>query len=147
MVNPVELDISGILRRTGQRPTPQRIMILSVLVERGTHMTAEAIYEFVRRTYPHINLSTVYRTLEMLRDHRVVSETDLGGGARQFEYIRHPHHHLICLRCGQILEMDPKALVALYDHVLDAYGFHARLDHFAIFGYCRACAAREGSDQ
>jgi Fur family ferric uptake transcriptional regulator len=139
----MDVNISGLLRKAGQRPTPQRIMILSVLVESGTHMTAEAVYALVRRTYPHINLSTVYRTLEMLRDHRVISETDLGGGARQFELLRHPHHHLICLQCGHIIEMGAGALIPLREHLLDAYGFRARLDHFAIFGHCQACATHE----
>jgi Fur family ferric uptake transcriptional regulator len=118
-------------------------MILSVLAEAGGHMTAEAVYENVRREYPYINLSTVYRTLEMFRDQGIVSETDLGGGVRQFELLDRPHHHLICLSCGQILELDAAVLVPLQEHLLAKHGFHARLDHLAIFGYCRDCAAKD----
>ena len=138
MASPV--DIASILRQKGQRPTPQRMMILSVLAESGGHMTAEAVHENVRREYPYINLSTVYRTLEMFRDHGIVSETDLGGGVRQFELLDRPHHHLICLSCCQILELDAAVLAPVQEQLVHRYGFQARLDHLAIFGYCRACA-------
>lgn len=134
-------EITGLLRQKGQRPTPQRMMILSVLAEHGGHLPAEAIYEQVRRQYPSINLSTVYRTLEMLRDQGIVSETDLGGGVRQFELLDRPHHHLICLRCGGMADLDAAALAPLRERLLAEYGFHARLDHLAIFGICRACAS------
>jgi Fur family ferric uptake transcriptional regulator len=137
------VDIASILREKGQRPTPQRMMILSVLAGAGGHLTAEAVYENVRREYPYINLSTVYRTLEMFRDQGIVSETDLGGGVRQFELLDRPHHHLICLSCGQILELDAAVLAPVQEQLAHRYGFHARLDHLAIFGYCRACAAKD----
>lgn len=134
-------DIARILRQKGQRPTPQRMMILSALAEHGGHLAAEAIHEQVRRDYPYINLSTVYRTLEMLRDQGIVSETDLGGGVRQFELLDQPHHHLICLHCGRMETLDAAILEPIEARVLDTHGFRARLDHLAIFGTCRACSA------
>jgi Fur family ferric uptake transcriptional regulator len=133
-----------MLRQKGQRPTPQRMMILSVLAAGEGHQTAEAIYEHVRREYPYINLSTVYRTLEVFRDQGIVSETDLGGGVRQFELLDHPHHHLICLRCGHIQELAAAALAPLGEQLWERYGFQARLDHLALFGYCRGCAQTAG---
>ena len=135
-------DIAALLRERGQRPTPQRLMILSVLAEHGDHMTAEEVFEQVRREYPAINLSTVYRTLESFRDHAIVSETDLGGGVRQFELLGRPHHHLICLSCNHVAEMDEALLTPLREELSARYGFTARLDHLAIFGACRTCAGR-----
>jgi Fur family ferric uptake transcriptional regulator len=140
-------EIAGLLRQKGQRPTPQRMMILSVLAEHGGHLPAEAIYEQVRRQYPSINLSTIYRTLEMLRDQGIVSETDLGGGVRQFELLDRPHHHLICLHCGQMADLDAATLAPLRERLLADYGFHARLDHLAIFGVCRACAGADSREE
>jgi Fur family ferric uptake transcriptional regulator len=139
-------DIAALLRQKGQRPTPQRMMILAALAEHGGHLPAEAIYEQVKREYPYINLSTVYRTLEMLRDQGIVSETDLGGGVRQFELLEHPHHHLVCLHCGQIEDIDAAHLAPLQERLLTDYGFRARLDHLAIFGACRACAEQSAGD-
>ncbi len=138
---PVRPDISRLLRQAGQRPTPQRLMILAILAGSDGHVTAESIHAQVRRDYPHLNLSTVYRTLELFRDHGIVSETDLGGGVRQFELLDRPHHHLICLNCGHMQELDAEVLTPVQEYALRHYGFHARLDHLAIFGQCRACAA------
>lgn len=140
----LSIDIAALLRERGQRPTPQRLMILSVLAEHGDHMTAEKVFEQVRREYPAINLSTVYRTLEAFRDLAIVSETDLGGGVRQFELLGRPHHHLICLSCNHIAEMDEVLLTPLREELRARYGFAARLDHLAIFGACRACAESAG---
>jgi Fur family transcriptional regulator, ferric uptake regulator len=137
--------LAGVLRRKGQRPTPQRLMILSVLAERGGHLTAETIHEVIRDSYPTINLSTVYRTLETLRDHGIVSETDLGQGRRQFEMLGQRHHHLVCLRCGHLDDLHAAALAPLEAQLRADHGFHARLDHMAIFGLCRQCAATEAA--
>lgn len=139
-------EIARRLRQIGQRPTPQRMMILGVLAEQGRHLTAEAIYDQVQREYPSINLSTVYRTLETFRDHGLVSETDLGGGVRQFELLDRPHHHLICLRCGDIQELPAAALDPLQEQLRATHGFQARLDHLAIFGRCRDCRGDADSD-
>jgi Fur family ferric uptake transcriptional regulator len=140
-----EVDIADILREKGQRLTPQRLMILTTLVEPGGHMTAEAIHERVRHTYPYVNLSTVYRTLEMLRDQGIVSETDLGGGTRQFELMKQRHHHLICLTCGRMQDLDHALFVPLHDHLRATFDFEARIDHLAIFGTCRECRKREAT--
>jgi Fur family ferric uptake transcriptional regulator len=134
-------DLANLLRRKGQRPTPQRMMILSALIDHGGHVTAEVIYDRVRCAYPCLNLSTVYRTLEMLRDAGLVSETDLGGGVRQFERLGQPHHHLVCLACGQVADLDAAALASLAERLQADYGFAARLDHLALFGLCRDCQA------
>src|SRR5690349_22785607 len=83
------------LRRVGQRVTPQRQVILAAL-RPGEHLSADDVYARVEPLLPAVNRSTVYRTLELYRDLGLVSETDLGGEARQFELIYAPHHHLIC---------------------------------------------------
>jgi Fur family ferric uptake transcriptional regulator len=128
------------LRNSGQRLTPQRMMVLSALAEQESHVTAEAILDLVRLEYPYINLSTIYRTLDLLTELGLVAETDLGGGVRQFELVgAHPHHHLICQRCGHTVEISDDTLQPLRDRLQSHYGFEARMDHFAIFGVCEAC--------
>ena len=128
------------LRKAGHRLTPQRTLILKVLVERGGHLTAEEIHEHAQQDYPFLNLSTVYRTLDVLQDVGVVVETDLGGGRREFELTgRGQHHHLVCERCGRIIQIDGEVLQPLRDLLAAQHGFEARLDHFAIFGICREC--------
>jgi Fur family ferric uptake transcriptional regulator len=136
------IDVTGglasRLRRVGQRVTSQRLVILGAL-RPGEHLSADEVFARVEPSLPAVNRSTVYRTLELFRDLGLVSETDLGGGARQFELIDEPHHHLICHRCGAILELDDHLVDPLRRAIVHQYGFAAAIDHLAIFGYCAAC--------
>jgi Fur family transcriptional regulator, ferric uptake regulator len=127
------------LRRVGQRVTPQRLVILAAL-RPGEHLAADEVFARVEPLLPGVNRSTVYRTLELFRDLGLVSMTDLGGGARQFELIDDLHHHLICHRCGAILELDDALVDPLRDGIRARYGFAPAIDHLAVFGFCSVCA-------
>jgi Fur family ferric uptake transcriptional regulator len=126
------------LRRVGQRVTPQRLVILAAL-RPGEHLAADEVFARVEPLLPGVNRSTVYRTLELFRDLGLVSMTDLGGGARVFELIDAPHHHLICHRCGAILELDDDLVEPMREAIRDRYGFTPAIDHLALFGFCAAC--------
>ncbi|MBL7124742.1 MAG: transcriptional repressor [Dehalococcoidales bacterium] len=115
-------------------------MILSAIENSDNHISAEEIYAQVVAKYPHINISTVYRTLELLKGLGLVTETDLGGG--RFRY--HPadkghHHHLVCRECGAIIDLDESMLASLKDTLLREYKFIADLRHLAVFGRCVKC--------
>ena len=130
------------LRASGQRLTPQRLLILELLYAHGDHATADEIFAAAQERYPYLNISTVYRTLELLRDIGFISETDLGDGRRQFALLSGDrHHHLICLRCGYVQEIDDQPFDDLRAGLRAAHGFDARIDHLAIFGTCEGCAA------
>lgn len=140
-----ETDTARVLRGAGHKLTPQRLLILSTLRHAGDHLTAGQILESVRATYPYVDASTVYRTLSVLKEMRLVSETDMGDGEALYEWIpTRRHHHLICRSCGEITAVDHQYLMELGAALLEAYRFHADLDHFAIFGLCRSCADAEG---
>ena len=133
-----------ILRRAGHRATPQRVAVLSAFRDSDTHVTAEELFGRVWGRIPGMTLSTVYRTLELLRDIQVVTETDLGEGVRQYELIDdEPHHHLICTECGQMIDFDASAVVSLRDYVIETHGFEPHLNHLAIFGRCPMCRNAE----
>jgi Fur family ferric uptake transcriptional regulator len=134
------------LRRVGQRVTPQRLVILGAL-EPGAHLSADEVFARVEQQLPGVNRSTVYRTLELFRDLGLASMTDLGGGARQFELIDAPHHHLICHRCGTILELDDNLVGPLREAIRHRYGFTPAIDHLALFGFCAACDGGWTSDE
>lgn len=140
-------DLADRLRRTGQRVTAQRLVILGVL-HAGEHISADAILSRVERKLPAVNRSTVYRTLELFRDLGLVSETDLGGGVRQFELIEEVrHHHLICHGCGAITEFDDVLVAPLRQALHERHHFAATVDHLAVFGWCADCAtARDQPD-
>lgn len=128
------------LRRVGQRVTPQRLVILGAL-HPGEHLSADDVFARVEPLLPGVNRSTVYRTLELFRDLGLVSMTDLGEGARQFELFDEPHHHLICHHCGAQLELDDTLVEPLREAIRARYGFAPAIDHLALFGFCAVCDA------
>ncbi len=133
-------DITNKLGEQGYRLTPQRMMVLAAIENSANHISAEEIYAQVIDKYPHVNISTIYRTLDLLKRLGLVTETDLGGGRVRY----HPaekghHHHLVCLGCGAIIDMDESVLVPLRANLRREYEFDADLRHLAIFGRCNKC--------
>ena len=135
-----ETATAQVLRESGQRLTPQRLLILSALRHAEGHVAASQILERVKESYPYIDASTVYRTLSVLKGMRMVSETDMGGGEYSYEWLGEVrHHHLVCRRCEKVTNIDHTRMEALADEILDDYGFEADVDHFAIAGLCDVC--------
>ena len=134
-------DIISKLSELGYRMTPQRAMIVSAIENSDNHISAEEIYAQVIAKYSHVNISTVYRTLEMLKRLGLVTETDMGEGRVRY----HPagkghHHHLVCIECGAIIDLDESVLSPVKDVLRKKYGFIADLRHLAIFGRCTKCS-------
>ena len=134
-------DIAGELSEQGYRLTPQRIMILLAIENSDNHISAEEIHAQIVAKYPSVNISTVYRTLELLKRLGLVTETDLGEGRVRY----HPaekghHHHLVCRKCGGIIDLDESLLASLKSALLREYEFNADLRHLAIFGRCVNCS-------
>ena len=128
------------LRQQGYRLTPQREMVLEAIHESQGHVSAEEIYARVQARNPCVHISTVYRTLELLKQLHIVCEIDLGGGCVCYELAgERIHHHLICQQCGEVLELDDEVLAPLKDTLRQEYGFEAHLAHLAISGRCRSC--------
>ena len=120
--------------------TPQRLMILEAIEGASGHISAEEIYQNIWKRYPGLNISTVYRTLELLKETGMVTETDMGDGCVRFHSIGHEHHHhLVCSRCGKVVDLDESMLSPLTCALSEKYGFRADLKHLAIFGRCNEC--------
>jgi Fur family ferric uptake transcriptional regulator len=129
-----------VLRESGHKMTPQRMMILTSLRHATGHLTAADIFERVKQEYPYVDISTVYRTLTVLKDMRLISETHMGTGDAAFEWVgSERHHHLICRKCNHVAELDHHYLEGLGAQINHDIGFRADIDHFAIFGLCRGC--------
>jgi len=134
-------DIAGKLSKQGYRLTPQRIMVLSAIENSDNHISAEEIYAQIVAHYPNVNISTVYRTLELLKRLGLVTETDLGEGrVRYHSAEKGHHHHLVCRECGVIIDLDESVLSPVKDALLKEYGFLADLRHLAIMGRCVNCS-------
>jgi Fur family ferric uptake transcriptional regulator len=135
-----------VLRETGHRLTPQRMLVIEALHNADKHISVEELYEQLHKRYPYANISTVYRTLELLKQLNLVTEADFGEGYVRYHVAeKGHHHHLVCKSCGKIMDLDEVALYPLKEELLQKYGFDADLRHLAISGECRKCRSKKRS--
>ena len=100
-------EVTRSLQASGLRLTPQRLLIIETLQGTDEHISAEEICTHVRESYPYVNISTVYRTLDTLRELGLVTSADLGDGSVRYHWAdKGRHHHLVCQRCGTMLDLD-----------------------------------------
>jgi len=127
----------------GYRMTPQRLMIIAAVENAADHTSAEEIFGQVVQKYPNVNISTVYRTLDLLEELGMVTKTDLGGGCVRYHPLeKGHHHHLVCRDCGAIIDLDESVLEGLKQSLLKDYGFIADLQHLGIRGRCVNCSRK-----
>jgi Fur family ferric uptake transcriptional regulator len=128
------------LRQRGYRITPQREIVVRIIAHSNHHLSAEEIFTQLQVQAPSANVSTVYRTLEMLWEEGFTCRNDLSEGKIVYATRQHgPHIHLICRRCDHVIEAAPDVLFQLGKALLADYQFTADLDHLSIFGLCAHC--------
>lgn len=133
------------LRERGYRLTPQRQFVLQA-VTTLRHGTPDDICAEVRRTAAGVNISTVYRTLELLEELGLVTHTHLGHGPPTYHAASDDDHlHLVCRDCGQVTETDVALAADFMARLAEEHGFETDVRHFAIFGRCGACSGGAGS--
>jgi len=133
-------DLDRPLRERGYRLTPQRQMVLEA-VNTLRHGTPEEIGAEVQKTASGVNISTVYRTLELLEELGLVTHTHLGHGAPTYHSANDPDHlHLVCRDCGKVIEADFSAADDLVGRLAAQHGFDTDVKHFAIYGRCADCS-------
>ncbi len=127
------------LQELGYRLTPQRTLVWDVLRSAGKHLSAEEICARIQEEFPHVNTSTVYRTLDLLVGLNLVRETRLGPARRFYEVEEEvPHHHLVCQACGCVMHVHDEDLAGLPAALQSSQGFTLR--EATLFGLCSACA-------
>lgn len=133
-------EIVGLLRARGGRATPTRRAVIAVLL-RGEHrhLDAEEIARQVRAAKPSVAESTIYRTLATLEDLGVVAHVHMGHGPSTYHLAEATHRHLVCDRCGAVIEVPDAEFADLEQRLDDRYGFELTSHHFALAGLCRAC--------
>lgn len=134
-----EEQVLNRLRELKERLTIQRRLVIEALCRRNDHMTIQDIRQVVGQGYD-LPDPTIYRILQWLKDLQLVSQTDIGDGGIVYELIGDPpHHHLICLQCGHVTDIDDHLFAELRQRLRDEHGFAARIEHMAIYGQCEAC--------
>ncbi|MDF2546516.1 Fur family transcriptional regulator [Anaerosolibacter sp.] len=132
------------LKEKGYKLTPQRRATLDTIMEnQGKHMSTEEIYDLVKEKCPEIGLATVYRTLQLLDELDVISKINFDDGCSRYELNNHEedhqHHHLICLKCGKVIEVEVDLLETLEKEIEENYSFEIKDHKVKFFGYCNTC--------
>ncbi|WP_018686785.1 transcriptional repressor [Actinokineospora enzanensis] len=127
------------LHERGMRMTPQRQLVLDALLELA-HATPEQVCRQVQRTTPTVNVTTIYRTLELLEGLGLVRHTHLGHGAPTYSVFEHQHVHLVCHRCGRVDETPRAVMDELCGTLRAQHGFVLDASHLALSGTCQSCS-------
>ena len=119
--------------------TRQRDQILDVFLEAKGHVTSDEIYQTVRAQNPHIGYTTVYRTLKLLCEAGLAEEHQFDDGVTRYE-IEHEHHdHLVCLRCGRIIEFECEEIETAQSEIAKQHGFRLMRHRHELYGHCKSC--------
>jgi len=125
--------------------TPQREATVRVLLENEEdHLSAEDVYLLVKDKAPEIGLATVYRTLELLSELRIIHKMNFGDGVARYDLrddnAEHHHHHLVCLHCGTVDEIFENLLLpGLDERLLQDFKFSIVDHRLTIYGICQRC--------
>ena len=140
------LNVRRLFREKGIVFSTQRERVLRAVLRAGKHIDAEQLHRLLAGSRQRVGLATVYRTLQLLRDHGLVAENQFGERRHRYEQAEGGHHdHLVCLACGRVLEFEEPAIEQLQERVARKNGFSVLSHRLELYGYCRACAPGEAS--
>jgi len=129
------------LRKRALKSTAQRDDIARVFFASKGHLSVEELYREVRRVNPRVGHATVYRTLRLLRECGLAAERHFHDGEARFENVKEEQHHdhLICERCGRIVEFRNETIEELQEVVARKHGFVISGHRMELYGICSAC--------
>ena len=134
-------DAESALRSAGRRVTGARVAVIEALKHSGGHLSPAQVVASVLADLPHLDVSTVYRTLSSLADARIVSESYIGHRGPFYEWLgSSPHHHLRCNSCVAVSVLDPSVVSRLAGEIGRTHQFQVDPAHMVLEGICRKCA-------
>jgi Fur family ferric uptake transcriptional regulator len=132
----------ALLKTNTLKFTKQRELILKFLYENDDHFTPEDIYMLLKKEYPTINIgiATVYRTLTLLEESGIASSISFGAAGKKYELGLKKHHdHLICTKCGEIIEFFDETIEEGQEEIAKKFNFQMTDHTMKIVGLCENC--------
>jgi Fur family ferric uptake transcriptional regulator len=140
MSHEVEREALGrYLEEHNFKRTKQREAILGVFLEVSGHVTGDDLYKRVRERHPHIGYTTVYRTMKIFCEAGLAVERSFEDGITRFEIPHEYHDHLVCVRCGRIVEFECRMIESAQDRIALEYGFRLLRHRHELYGHCADC--------
>lgn len=128
-----------LLRERGQRVTPQRVLLLRELARAGHHVTADELLERVGDDLPSLSVPTVYATLELFEELRLVRRISAGAGPALWEPVPDGHHHFVCRRCGRVSDLPTAVDTTLAAEAARQAGHEPAGAELVVTGVCARC--------
>jgi len=135
-------EFKNLLKKNSLKFTTQREIIFKTLFEYEEHFTPEDLYNLIKKTYPNTNIgmTTVYRTLNLLEENKLVTSISFGIQGKKYEFSSKPHHdHLICTKCGMIEEFEDETIEKLQEKIAKMRGFKMTEHIMQLYGICKKC--------
>lgn len=138
--------LSDYLAANNLKLTHQRKVILRAFLSSEFHVSAEELYEKLKKTTPGIGLATVYRALNVFRDCGLAQQRQFGDGQSRYEHkVDHRHHdHLVCQKCGKITEFENHHIEELQQEVARDKGYLIFTHKLELYGLCSSCSSEKG---
>jgi Fur family ferric uptake transcriptional regulator len=127
------------LKKKKMKITSQRKAIIETFLELGGHVSVEDIFYELRKRKKNIGLATIYRTLSMLKEAGLVSERDFRDGRTRFEIVSEHHDHIICQKCGKVVEFRDETIEKLQEEISKRLGFVLISHRHELMGICEDC--------
>lgn len=139
---PHEVERRALARYLEERQlkhTRQREAVLEVFLESKDHVTSDELFRRVRERHPGIGYTTVYRTMKLLCDAGLAHERRFDDGLTRYEIVHEHHDHLVCVRCGKILEFECSMIESAQHEIAEHYGFRVLRHRHELYGHCADC--------
>ena len=133
--------LSRYMAERGMKSTRQRSLIIDTFFTLDGHLSVEELWAKVRSQDTRVSVATVYRTMKLLQECGLAHARNFGDGQTRYETAagRGHHDHLICTRCGVIVEFESDRIEAMQEAVARKHGFHVTSHKMELYGLCRAC--------
>ncbi|MFS0784703.1 peroxide-responsive transcriptional repressor PerR [Bacillus sp. 1P06AnD] len=136
-------DALEVLKKSSVRITPQRHAILEYLIDSMTHPTADEIYKALEGKFPNMSVATVYNNLRVFKDAGLVKELTYGDSSSRFDFTTSDHYHIICEKCGNIVDFHYPGLDEVEQLASHVTGFKVHQHRMEVYGVCPGCLAKE----
>jgi len=135
----ITLELIPYLKERGLRITPQRLLILEAIISQEGHPTAEDIH----RSIPYTSLTTIYNNLKLFVKLGILNELPYGNSLSKYELNHSKHYHVICQKCGKIVDFNYPNLKEVEHVASELTNYHILYHQFEVYGICSSCQGEE----